>query len=78
MQVNMKNGLYRGIFSEVAREMGVDRATVKKGYDRRVPRFVQAVTRKISERNRIMRAHDKAVKEEIQEKDRAEREERST
>lgn len=61
-KVNLKSGLYRGILSEVARDMGVARTTVKKGYDRRTPKFVEAVTRKIAERNRIRREHEKVLR----------------
>jgi len=67
-EVNLKSGLYRGILSEVAREMGVARTTVKKGYDRGTPKFVEAVTRKIVERNRINREHKKALDESSRKK----------
>jgi phage terminase Nu1 subunit (DNA packaging protein) len=58
-------GIYRGIFTEIAQELGVTPDAVRMGYKRNSPRYIGLILEKIRERKKIAAELQKETGEEI-------------
>ena len=51
--LKLGEGIYRGIFAEVAVDIGVSHAAVRQGYKRRQAKYIKLILAKMSERKKM-------------------------